>query len=102
MDRAIQVTPGDNLQEEKATSVSMRLSSGGNGTNVSNKPSLSRQYLNRECQENLDVDINIVITPSASNPLIDIRFNTMEIKIRKRKGSMDPEGERKGKHAREQ
>lgn len=101
MDRAIQVSPGDDLEEEMATNISMKLSSGENGTNVSHKSSSSRQYLNRECQKNPDVDINIVITRSASNPLIDIKFNMMEINIRKRKGSMEPEGERKAKNARE-
>jgi hypothetical protein len=68
---------------------------------------------NRECQENEEVKINIEITPGSSNPIIDIKFNSMVIKIGKRRGSPEekeevhedrhhpePVSKRKRKHAR--
>jgi hypothetical protein len=89
VDCAIQVGPEEDLKKETSTNINM----------VSHKFSSSRQWLNREYQEKQDVNINIAITPGSSNSIIDIKFNTMEIIIRKHKSSEEPECERKGKRA---
>ena len=55
---------------------------------------------NWECQEKQDININIAIPPGSSIPIIDIKFNTTEIVIGKRRNSEEPVGERKAKHVR--
>jgi hypothetical protein len=54
----------------------------------------------RECQGKEKVKINIVIAPGSSNPSIDIKFNSTEIKIAKRRGSPELVGKRKRKRVR--
>jgi hypothetical protein len=82
VDHAIQACPGEDLEKETATDINMKSSE------------------SRESQEKLDVNINITITPGSSSPIIDIKFNTTEINIRKRRSSEEPVGESKGKCAR--
>ena len=84
---------------ETPTNINVKMSS-ENEKKVSNKFLLSRYQLNRERQEKEDSNINIAITPGSSNPMIDIKFNRMEIKVRKRKQRKEPVGQREGKHAR--
>ena len=47
-----------------------------------------------------NVNINIAITPGSSNHIIDIKFNMMQIKIRKHRSSGEPVGNGKSKHVR--
>lgn len=61
----------------------------------------SKFWLNRECQEREDVDINIEIAPDSLNAMIHIKFRMMEMTIKKRKGSAEPVGEKKNKRARQ-
>ena len=47
-----------------------------------------------------DVNISITSTPCSVSPIIDIKFDMIEIRIGKCKSSKKPVAERKEKHAR--
>ena len=45
-----------------------------------------------------NVNVNIEITPDTWDPIIHIKFNTMEMTIKKHKSNEEPMDERKRKH----
>jgi hypothetical protein len=81
-----------------ATNIDMKLSL-NNEKKVNDKSSSSTQKFNGKCQGKEDININITITPGSSNTIIDIRCNTIEIKIRKRRDSKEPTDARRRKRA---
>ena len=96
MDCGIQVSLGDNLNEVTVTNINVKLSF-ENQMKVSNKSLPSRHWLIGECWEKQNVNINIEITPDTWDPIIHIKFNTMEMTIKKCKGNEEPMHKRKRK-----
>ena len=94
MDCGIQVSPGDDLKKVRVTNINVKLSS-ENQKKVRNKSSPSRHWLIGECQEKQNVNVDIEITPDTWDPIIHIKFNTMEMTIKKCKGNEEPIDERK-------
>ena len=88
----------DNFKET-VTNINIKLSS-ENEMKVSDRSSCSRDWLNGEHQKKQDVKMSIEITPHLFNPSIHIKFNTMEMTIKKCKCSKELVGEGKRKHAR--
>ena len=96
VDCGIQVNPGDDLNEATVTNINVKLSS-ENQMKVSNKSSPSRHWLIGEHQEKQNVNVDIEITPDTLDPIIHIKFNMMEMTIKKYKHSEEPMDERKRK-----
>ena len=96
MNCGIQVSLGDNLNKATVTNINVKVSA-ENQTKVSDESSPSRHWLIGECQEKKNVNINIEITPDTWDPIIYIKFNMMEMIIKKCKGNEEPMDERKRK-----
>ena len=92
----VDVSPKHNLKKEKeiATNIDMKLLL-NNEKKLNDKSSSSTQKLNGKCQGKQDININLAITPGSLNASIDIRCNTIEIKIRKCSDSKEPTDEKR-------